>query len=113
MISNLNNNTHSTLKSKDVVIECRRTIFRGGKQLKEADCSKEYIPKSSQVRICITERMKRQDPNYYFRDGVESNNEEISPPREFLNCLDAGFGGMSITPTNPNINPGTRSSQTT
>lgn len=90
----IRNNFHH--QNKDLVIECRRTIFRSGKQVKEADCSKEHIPKSAHVRICITERMKMLDPNFYFHD--ESQDEEVSPPREFLNCMDAGFGGMTRPP---------------
>ena len=78
-------------QNKDLVIDCRRTIFRTGKQVKEADCSKEYLPQSGAVRMCITGKMKMIDPYFYFHDGDESNDEDVSPPRDFLRCLDAGF----------------------
>lgn len=73
-------------KDKDIVSYCRFQTFGSWRGLKEADCSKEFTPKSLKVRKCITEQMIRdRNQNFEFNDGDDG---ESSSTQLFLDCMD-------------------------
>lgn len=76
---------HLVQKDKDIVSNCRFRIFGSWRGLKEADCSRDFTPKSLQVRKCITEQMIRErNQDFEFDDGDDGDTST----QLFLNCMD-------------------------